>query len=434
MAQFLPPNLLALFAPREPLVYKSAVAELTWLKDRDKTPYTGIAQYVGLFEDPKNTPVATRGETKLEKKLRRMKEKKNARDLEIEEELKSWDPHNNPNAVGDAFKTLFVGRINYDASEAKLKREFEVYGRIKRIDLIRDVATGKPRGYAFIEFERERDMHAAYKSADGKKIDGRRVVVDVERGRTVKGWRPRRLGGGQGKSRRDADMSALVPEAKRDDRGSRSRDLATNRERDHRPVTSFTRREDRDYRRKSRERDTSRHRERDRDSSSRHRDRDSSRHRDRDGSSSSSSRHRDRDRDRDSGRHRDRDRDRDRSRDRDRDRDRGSSRRDDKSSRSRRDDRDRRRGDSDRKSSTRDRKSRDKENGGGRDEETKIKKEPSSDHAQSGDQPMLAASTDNMQMPEIKTEKPDHPVGSNDKGSAVADNTTDNGNGETPSQ
>jgi len=34
----------------------------------------------------------------------------------------------------------------------------------------------------------------AYKHADGKKIDGRRVLVDVERGRTVKGWRPRRLG------------------------------------------------------------------------------------------------------------------------------------------------------------------------------------------------------------------------------------------------
>ena len=35
---------------------------------------------------------------------------------------------------------------------------------------------------------------AAYKHADGRKIDGRRVLVDVERGRTVKGWRPRRLG------------------------------------------------------------------------------------------------------------------------------------------------------------------------------------------------------------------------------------------------
>ena len=43
---------------------------------------------------------------------------------------------------------------------------------------------------------------AAYKHADGKKIDGKRVVVDVERGRTVKSWKPRRLGGGLGGTRR----------------------------------------------------------------------------------------------------------------------------------------------------------------------------------------------------------------------------------------
>jgi hypothetical protein len=55
---------------------------------------------------------------------------------------------------------------------------------------------GKSRGYAFIEFEHERDMRQAYKYAEGQKIDGRRVLVDVERGRTVTDWRPRRLGGG----------------------------------------------------------------------------------------------------------------------------------------------------------------------------------------------------------------------------------------------
>ena len=31
-------------------------------------------------------------------------------------------------------------------------------------------------------------MKEAYKQADGRKIDGRRVVVDVERGRTVENW------------------------------------------------------------------------------------------------------------------------------------------------------------------------------------------------------------------------------------------------------
>lgn len=42
---------------------------------------------------------------------------------------------------------------------------------------------------------------AAYKHGDGRKIEGRRVLVDVERGRTVKGWLPRRLGGGLGDTR-----------------------------------------------------------------------------------------------------------------------------------------------------------------------------------------------------------------------------------------
>ena len=54
---------------------------------------------------------------------------------------------------------------------------------------------------------------AAYKQADGRKIDGRRVLVDVERGRTVPNWRPRRLGGGLGTTRaggEDANQKEAV--------------------------------------------------------------------------------------------------------------------------------------------------------------------------------------------------------------------------------
>ncbi|XP_041093657.1 U11/U12 small nuclear ribonucleoprotein 35 kDa protein-like [Polyodon spathula] len=59
-------------------------------------------------------------------------------------------------------------------------------------------------------------LSAAYKHADGKKIDGRRVLVDVERGRTVKGWQPRRLGGGLGGTRRGgADVN--IKHSGRDD-------------------------------------------------------------------------------------------------------------------------------------------------------------------------------------------------------------------------
>uniref|UniRef100_F7CDG7 U1 small nuclear ribonucleoprotein 70 kDa n=1 Tax=Macaca mulatta TaxID=9544 RepID=F7CDG7_MACMU len=193
MTQFLPPNLLALFAPRDPIPYLPPLEKLPHEKHHNQ-PYCGIAPYIREFEDPRDAPPPTRAETREERMERKRREKIERRQQEVETELKMWDPHNDPNAQGDAFKTLFVARVNYDTTESKLRREFEVYGPIKRIHMVYSKRSGKPRGYAFIEYEHERDMHSAYKHADGKKIDGRRVLVDVERGRTVKGWRPRRLG------------------------------------------------------------------------------------------------------------------------------------------------------------------------------------------------------------------------------------------------
>jgi U1 small nuclear ribonucleoprotein len=99
--------------------------------------------------------------------------------------------------MGDPYKTLFISRLSSKATEADLRHEFEMYGHIERIVIVRD-RKGKSRNYAFIVYERERDMKAAYKDADGIPIHHKKIVVDVERGRTVKGWKPRRLGGGLG--------------------------------------------------------------------------------------------------------------------------------------------------------------------------------------------------------------------------------------------
>ncbi|KAF4116099.1 hypothetical protein G5714_003588 [Onychostoma macrolepis] len=254
MTQFLPPNLLALFAPRDPIPFLPQLEKLPHEKHHNQ-PYCGIAPFIRQFEDPRDAPPPTRAETREERLERKRREKMERRQVVVEAELKLWDPHNDPNAQGDAFKTLFVARINYDTTESKLRREFEVYGPIKRIYIVYNKKTGKPRGYAFIEYEHERDMHSAYKHADGKKIDGRRVLVDVERGRTVKGWHPRRLGGGLGGTRRGgADVN--IKHSGRDD---------TSRY-DDRPIGS-----DRDRDRERRDR--SRERDRDRDRGERRRSR-----------------------------------------------------------------------------------------------------------------------------------------------------------------
>merc|ERR1712098_288623 len=173
--------------------------------------------------------------------------------------------------TGDPFKTLFTARINYYTSESKLRREFEQYGNIKSINLIMNQKDKKPRGYAFIEYEHEKDMHSAYKHADGKKIDGRRVLVDVERGRTVKGWLPRRLGGGLGGTRRGgADVN--VRHSGRDD-SRRERDSDRRRRSRSRSRDRKRRSRSRERKRRSRSRDRKRSRSRDRKRSKRSRSR-----------------------------------------------------------------------------------------------------------------------------------------------------------------
>lgn len=196
MTQYLPPNLLALFAPRQDIPYLPPASKLT--HERPNNGFGTLSEFKNFFEDPRDTPKRHKVETKLEMRERKKREKLELATYKVEQAIAFWDPNTNHDATSDPFRTLFVGRLNYDTSESKLRREFEIYGSIRTIRIVNDRSNGKPRGYAFIEFKREKDMHEAYKMADGKRIDGRRILVDVERGRTEKGWLPRRLGGGLG--------------------------------------------------------------------------------------------------------------------------------------------------------------------------------------------------------------------------------------------
>lgn len=93
---------------------------------------------------------------------RKKKEKEEQVAYKLEQEIALWDPNSNEESTTDPFKTLFVGRINYYTSESKIKREFESYGPIKQIKMATDRISGKPKGYCFIEYEHERDMHCKY--------------------------------------------------------------------------------------------------------------------------------------------------------------------------------------------------------------------------------------------------------------------------------
>ncbi|XP_016432593.2 U1 small nuclear ribonucleoprotein 70 kDa-like [Nicotiana tabacum] len=304
-------NLLKLFEPRPPLEYKPP-------PEKRKCPsYTGMAQFVGNFAqpgDPEYAPPVPEVETPAQRKARIHKIRLEEGAKKAAEELEKYDPSSDPNVTGDPYKTLFVARLNYETTESRVKREFEAFGPIKRVRLVTDNTNNKPRGYAFIEYVHTRDMKAAYKQADGKKIDNRRVLVDVERGRTVPNWRPRRLGGGLGTTRVGTeDVNREVVQIGRAASRSEEPRVRDDRERDREKSRDRVRDRERE---KSRERSHDRPRERDRDDKH-HRERERTRDRERD-----RGRDRDRDRERDRTRDRERGKDRDRERDRHRERDR----------------------------------------------------------------------------------------------------------------
>ncbi|XP_065217153.1 U11/U12 small nuclear ribonucleoprotein 35 kDa protein-like [Planococcus citri] len=94
--------------------------------------------------------------------------------------------------------TIFISRLNRKTSERTLKEEFSRYGKIVRCRLVRDIITNFSRGYAFIEYETEREAKKAVDRGDRSVIDDKTVFVDHECERLLPGWVPRRLGGGFG--------------------------------------------------------------------------------------------------------------------------------------------------------------------------------------------------------------------------------------------
>lgn len=178
-----------------------------------------------------------------------------------------------------------VARLAYDVTESDLENEFSRFGPIERVRVVKD-QENKSRGYAFIVFERERDMTGAKRAMDGARIHGRAIKTDVERGRTVRGWKPQRLGGGLGgrhytkpfvfRSGRPggggfrSDRRGAPP-------GDRFRSGGAPREDDFRrrgpppPPPSSYRERDRDPRDRDRDRERDRERERDRDRDRDHR-------------------------------------------------------------------------------------------------------------------------------------------------------------------
>ncbi len=76
---------------------------------------------------------------------------------------------------------LFVGNLNFDTTEEDLRSLFAQAGTVTSVALIKDRATGRSKGFAFIEMSNQSEAEQAIKLFNGYSLGNREIKVDKAR-------------------------------------------------------------------------------------------------------------------------------------------------------------------------------------------------------------------------------------------------------------
>ncbi len=101
-------------------------------------------------------------------------------------------------------KKLYVGNLSYQMTEEHLKEVFSPIGEVVSVKIITDAATGRSKGFGFVEMASDEDAEKAISDLNGTNVMERAINVSearpqTDRGRGGRGGRPGydRSGGGR---------------------------------------------------------------------------------------------------------------------------------------------------------------------------------------------------------------------------------------------
>ena len=78
---------------------------------------------------------------------------------------------------------LYVGNLPYAATEDDLKAHFSQAGTVTSVALITDRATGRAKGFGFVEMATAEEAQKAISMFNGQEFKGRAMTVNVARPR-----------------------------------------------------------------------------------------------------------------------------------------------------------------------------------------------------------------------------------------------------------
>ncbi len=95
-------------------------------------------------------------------------------------------------------RKLYVGNLPYEAGETELTELFARAGTVETVTVMRDMATGRARGFGFVEMGSDDEAQKAITELNEYQMGGRALTVNEARPKTASGGG----GGGFGGERR----------------------------------------------------------------------------------------------------------------------------------------------------------------------------------------------------------------------------------------
>jgi RNA recognition motif-containing protein len=101
-------------------------------------------------------------------------------------------------------KSLFVGNMSFQTTEADLLALFNPFGQVTRARVVTDRETGRARGFAFVEMPNDDEADKAVAALNGKEMGGRSLKVNEARPKSAA---PAPRGGNSGGGNRNGGGS-----------------------------------------------------------------------------------------------------------------------------------------------------------------------------------------------------------------------------------
>ena len=79
---------------------------------------------------------------------------------------------------------IYVGNLSYEVTGEDLQKAFEVFGHVESAKVIKDMYTGRSKGFGFVEMSTEIEAQAAINDLNDTALKGRNLKVSKARPRT----------------------------------------------------------------------------------------------------------------------------------------------------------------------------------------------------------------------------------------------------------